>query len=362
MRRTLTVLALICLLAGCSAPFATGTPDADLQGSATGTAAEFSYPEGYGPDGVTNGSRAATLHESRVDKLDRYRLVIDQTSDIGDRSGSLAFTWTQGPDATYGNYTSYNATESETTAVWKQNGTLRVSRQRVPDVGDLRSRYLTMQGDVDVLLVSGLLSDRPGYAASSLRRLNASTTSATVVRRNGTKLLRVRTTPPPSNDLPTNSTYDSYEETMWVDESGIVQRKALRVNRTVRDWTWNSSTAVRLSEVGTAAPKPPAWLDRTADVTASAEDGLLVVEHRGGPSVPFAGYTPLIGDADGHRTAPLNGSLSAGDTLFIYFSQEEGGFTAARERPDHEEYLPQSGSISFAAGNETVGVKVAAEL
>lgn len=174
------------------------------------------------------------------------------------------------------------------------------------------------------------------------------------------RLLHVRTTTAPRRVIP-NSTYHAFELSLWVDEAGVVHRAAWRSNRTVRGRSWQQDTVVRLTAIGTADAIPPTWLDRTANVTASAENGLLVVEHRGGPAVPFAGYTPVVGDDDGHRTAPLDGSLSPGDTVFVYYSRDDGGFTATRERPTTEQYVPQSGRISFAAGNETVGVRVAAE-
>lgn len=117
MRRLTAALALLTVLVGCSAPFASGPPGADDH--PTDTAAEFASPAGYGPDGVTNGSLAAAAHESGLGEYERFRLVIDQRSRIGDRSGRLAFTWTATGETAYANYTSYNGTASETTEVWK---------------------------------------------------------------------------------------------------------------------------------------------------------------------------------------------------------------------------------------------------
>ena len=107
-------------------------------------------------------------------------------------------------------------------------------------------------------------------------------------------------------------------------------------------------------------PRQPTWLDRSANVTARMDAGLLVVEHRGGATVPFAGPTPVVGDGDGRRSVRLNGSLAPGDTVFVYRRAEDGRLTASRTRPNQNQYRQVSGGLSFLAGNETVGVTVGA--
>lgn len=357
MRALPLAVALCYLLAGCSAPF---VHDA---GTERGTEADgpppFDYPPGYGPDGVTNGSLAARTHEATVDSLDRYRLEIDRTLRSENRTDRLAYTWTQGPSAARANYRTYNATSSETVGVWKQGETLRVSRgpgrySRLP-----ASSYLTVQGDVRAFPVTGFLDSRFSYATGTLARLNASSTEATPVRREGETLLRVTSRTPPARE---QVAYHSFEVTLWVDESGQVRRVERRTERTLDGTRVTAVTDARLTEVGTADPSPPVWLDRTANVTAKAEGGLLVVTHHGGPAVEFAGYTPIVGDSDGSRTAPLNGSLAAGDTVYVYKVRDSAELTASRTRPNDSEYRPESGLLYFAAGNETVGVRVGAEV
>jgi hypothetical protein len=369
--RTLPVVALVlCVVfAGCAGPpgSATGTaetPDAPRATTAgaddsSTTASSFEYPPGYGPTGVTNGSRAATVHTSRLDRLQGYRLHVDSQYTRGGERGNLSYTWMQGPTAARANYTTFNASSTETIGVWKQGGTLRVSRGSGPYPRLPKSKFVTVDGSVRLFPVTGFLDERFAYARGSLHRLNASTSDATVVTRGDERLLRVRTTtPPPTANR--NVTYRSFELTLWVDQSGLVQRVERRATRARQGQRSRDRTTARLATGNAPRPRPPAWLDRSANVTARMDAGLLVVEHRGGATVPFAGVTPVVGDGDDRRSVRLDGSLAPGDTVFVYRRAEDGRLTASRTRPKQNQYRQASGRLYFSAGNETVGVKVGA--
>lgn len=354
MRTLHALVVLSVLLAGCSGPFGFGDEQAANQLS-------VDYPPGYGPDGVTNGTLAARTHESQLDDLDRYRLDLRGSFRSDDGTGNLSYTWTQGPTAARANYTTYNETTTETVGVWKRGETLRVSRGPGPYLRWPKSRFLTMQADVRVFPVTDFLDDRFTYALGALPRLNESTSDVTIVERDGERLFRVRsTTHPPTRGA--NVSYHEFEVTLWVDESGLVRRVERRAARTAFGERADQRTVARLTTTDVPAPSEPAWLDRTANVTAHADDGLLVVEHHGGPAVESAGYTPVAGDTDSSQTVPLNGSLAPGDTVYVYESHDGARLTASRTRPNETEYRPESGLLYFAAGNETVGVTVGANL
>jgi hypothetical protein len=369
--RTFHVVALVLcvVVAGCAGPpgSATGTAEpsdapsattAGADGSST-AASSFEYPPGYGPAGVTNGSRAAQTHTARLDGRQRYRLHVDSQYTRGGERGNLSYTWTQGPTAARANYTRYNVSSAETVGVWKQGDTLRVSRGSGPYPRLPKSKFVTVDGDVRLFPVTGFLDERFAYARGTLYRLNASTSDATVVTRGGERLLRVRTTtPPPTPNR--NVSYHSFELTLWVDQSGLVQRVERRATRTRRGQRSRDRTTARLVTENVPRPRQPTWLDRSANVTARMDAGLLVVEHRGGATVPFAGPTPVVGDGDGRRSVRLNGSLAPGDTVFVYRRAEDGRLTASRTRPNQNQYRQVSGGLSFLAGNETVGVTVGA--
>ncbi len=231
-RRSLTTVALVALLvlAGCA-----GLSAPDSQTGPETTVENFSYPQGWSQDGITDRNSAMATHYNTVENASRTtRLVITdddgnrtvvRTVDVDAGTGSIRFS-----DTTLGSYR-YAYYSSEGVFEYNQ-ATEEVERQ--PD-----ENWTT----ADVALTAGL--ERP------LRSLELNAT--TTVTDEGTTAVRYAVT---GITDPDSVPSDNASGHVTVSEAGYVA--SYNITRGNDEFT--RQTEYELSEFGTATVDRPSWL------------------------------------------------------------------------------------------------------
>jgi hypothetical protein len=128
-----------------------------------------------------------------------------------------------------------------------------------------------------------------------------------------------------------------------VSERGVVHRIETRIEvTTAADGPVTRTRTIEVSRVGETTVRTPAWTNRTPSVRGGLErDGrVLALDHAGGES--FVGRLELLGlgtagDPFDEVAADVDDRFAAGDTLYLYAVESDGGtdLRVARVPPEN---------------------------
>lgn len=327
LRRTFAALgvALLVVTAGCSGALNDDGPATTESGedatASTATTTEQTDPSEMSlPPGVTEAGleNVSALLEAHNRSLDGAAYSVEVSVDGDGQQASVAMT--RGADASR-----LRVETGNTTIQGWQEGARTVTAQSA----DGQTQYRYAYGDSGSRVGSGFQMYSGVTDVVVGTYLTAGDFNATeVVTRDGTTLLEL--TADRANRTAVeqvgsrNTTVESFEATALVDENGVVHGLDASLTQTVDGETRTGSVSYELTDLGSASPEEPDWLGEVPRLDAAVTDeGLVAVEHAGGPTVENGTQLAVMA-GDTFDSAAVPEDVESGETVYLYVAEEDG--------------------------------------
>ncbi|WP_254837629.1 DUF7537 family lipoprotein [Natronomonas marina] len=256
-RSTLAVslVVVLTLLSGCSAVLDGGGNGNATDGDGPSDPAGFEYADGYGPDGVTDGSVAVESHQSSL--IDGGSFTGTYTYEVEANNETTAVNVESRVDfESEENYQRVDVDTPQSTSVVEvyRNSDTRYRRSEFNNQSSVQSQDRTFVAEN----VTALDPVRPLL-------LNISAYDSSVVERNGTTVVVYEKTSSEGVDsfygVQDSANISSFSGTMAVDSDGVVRSADYEMTYTVDGQQRTLSVEYSLSAVGDTSVERPAWVD-----------------------------------------------------------------------------------------------------
>ncbi len=259
VRRSTLAVALVglVLLSGCSAVLDGGNGNATGNGNGVGDgdATSFEYPDGYGPDGVTDGAEAVESHQSGV--VDRGNYTATYAYTINTSEGTTVIDVRHRVD-----FQDERGLQRADVTYPGQEGVITVYRD-----ADTWYRRTELNNRTDVSTRNQTFDASNMTATDPIRPLlvNVSAYDASTGERNGDAVVTYEKANAEGVDsfleVNESANVSAFSATMTVDEAGVVRSATYEVAYTADGQARELTVEYELSGFGETPVNRPQWVE-----------------------------------------------------------------------------------------------------